>query len=63
MKEKNIPLKNDEDDLIFLENNFPNLFIHNKSVVNSINKRFRPDYQSLNLKLIIEFDGYSHYCN
>lgn len=38
------------------------LFIHDKAVPNSINKRLRPDYRNDELKLIIEFDGDSHYC-
>ncbi len=42
---------------------FPkNDFIHDKSVPNSKNKRLRPDYRSDERKLIIEFDGDSHYC-
>jgi len=48
---------------IFLNLYFKDLFIHNKAVIESKNKRFRPDYQSKKLKIIIEFDGYSHYCN
>lgn len=42
---------------------FPsNTFVYNKSVPNSTNKRFRPDYRCDELRLIVEFDGYSHYC-
>ena len=36
-------------------------FIHDKCVPNS-NSRKRPDYRNEKLKLIIEFDGHSHYC-
>lgn len=40
---------------------FPNYkFIHNRSVPNS-NCRYRPDYRNDELKLIVEFDGYTHY--
>lgn len=39
-----------------------NDFIHDKSVEGSKNKRRRPDYQSKERMLIIEFDGDSHYC-
>jgi hypothetical protein len=35
-------------------------FIRNKCVPNS-NSKYRPDYRNDNLKLIVEFDGYSHY--
>lgn len=46
-----------------LDELFPNNdFIHDKSVPNSSNKRRRPDYRSDDRKLIIEFDGDSHYC-
>ncbi len=46
-----------------LNNLFPShVFIHDKSVPGSKNKRFRPDYRCDALKLIVEFDGYSHYC-
>lgn len=38
-------------------------FIHNKFVPNSNLKRFRPDYRCDELSVIIEFDGYAHYCN
>ena len=38
------------------------VFIYDKSVPNSENKRLRPDYRCEDLKLIIEFDGESHYC-
>lgn len=38
-----------------------NDFVRNKSVPNSINKRRRPDYRSEKYKLILEFDGDSHY--
>lgn len=37
-------------------------WIHNKTVVNSGSK-FRPDYLSDSLKIIVEFNGYSHYTN
>lgn len=37
-------------------------FIHDKIVPNSKNKRMRPDFRCEELKLIIEFDGDSHYC-
>jgi len=37
-------------------------FIHDKSVPHSKNKRMRPDFRCDELKLIIEFDGDSHYC-
>ncbi|WP_051786157.1 PDDEXK family nuclease [Endozoicomonas numazuensis] len=36
--------------------------IHDKSVPNSKNKRRRPDYRFVSKKLIVEFDGDSHYC-
>ncbi|MGQ4006111.1 DUF559 domain-containing protein [Francisellaceae bacterium CB300] len=36
-------------------------FIHDKSVPNSKNKRMRPDFRCDKLKLILEFDGDSHY--
>lgn len=38
-------------------------WIHNKTIgkVNGINYRNRPDYRSVKLKLIIEFDGPHHY--
>ena len=39
-----------------------NQFVHDKSVPNSENKRLRPDYRNDELKLILEFDGDSHYC-
>lgn len=38
------------------------VFIHDKSVPESINKRLRPDYRNDALQLILEFDGDSHYC-
>ena len=42
---------------------FPdNDFIHDRSVPNSQNKRRRPDFRSDSRKLILEFDGDSHYC-
>lgn len=42
----------------------PNLnFINNKNVPNSILKRHRPDYRCEEIKLILEFDGYRHYCD
>jgi hypothetical protein len=37
-------------------------FIHDKGVPKSKNKRMRPDFRCEELKLIIEFDGDSHYC-
>ncbi|UCZ76777.1 endonuclease domain-containing protein [Dickeya zeae] len=37
-------------------------FVHNKSVPNSKNRRHRPDYRCDSAKLIIEFDGDTHYC-
>jgi hypothetical protein len=36
--------------------------IHDKSVPNAINKRRRPDFRFEQRKLIVEFDGDSHYC-
>lgn len=48
---------------------FPNTndWIHDKVVkglmVNGKQSRFRPDYRSENLKLIVEFDGIQHYQN
>ena len=40
---------------------FPNvLWIRNKTIPNSARK-FRPDFRSDELKLIIEFNGYQHY--
>jgi len=48
---------------LILDELFPiNDFIHDKSVPDSKNKRRRPDYRSDERKLIIEFDGDSHYC-
>jgi len=42
---------------------FPNNdFIHNKGVPEANNTRTRPDYRSKERKLIIEFDGDTHYC-
>lgn len=42
---------------------FPALeFVHDKSVPGSKNARWRPDYRCEKIKLIIEFDGDSHYC-
>lgn len=37
-------------------------FIYNKAVPGATNQRFRPDYRCERKKLIIEFDGYAHYC-
>ncbi len=37
-------------------------FIHDKAVPEAKNKRRRPDYRCESEKLIIEFDGYAHYC-
>ena len=37
-------------------------FIHDKSVPGSANNRWRPDYRCEINKLIVEFDGDSHYC-
>lgn len=48
---------------LFLNEFFPNDFIHNKCVNKSLNKRFKPDYCSEKMKIIIEFDGYLHYNN
>ncbi len=39
-----------------------NEFIHDKAVPNAQNRRMRPDFRCEELKLIIEFDGDSHYC-
>ena len=39
-----------------------NDFIHDKAVPGSTNKRLRPDYRSDEMKIILEFDGDSHYC-
>jgi len=48
---------------LILNELFPNNdFIHDKSVPDSKNKQLRPDYRSEERKLIIEFDGDSHYC-
>ena len=48
---------------LILNELFPNNdFIHDKSVTRSKNKRLRPDCRSKERKLIIEFDGDSHYC-
>ena len=45
------------------ENLLPNeAIIHDKAVPNSTNKRRRPDYRFEERKLIVEFDGDSHYC-
>ncbi len=45
-----------------LDRLFPNNdFEHDKSVPGSSNKRTRPDYRSDSMKLILEFDGDSHY--
>jgi hypothetical protein len=55
LTEKNLGLILDE---LYPDNDF----IHDKSVPNSKNKRRRPDYRSEERKLIIEFDGDSHYC-
>lgn len=38
-------------------------FEHDKIVPNSSLRRMRPDYRCEDLKLILEFNGYSHYCN
>jgi len=37
-------------------------FVHDKGVPEAENKRRRPDYRCASEKLIIEFDGYAHYC-
>ena len=37
-------------------------FIRDRIVPNSLS-RCRPDYRSVDLMLIIEFDGYKHYCS
>jgi hypothetical protein len=48
---------------IILNELFPdNDFIHDKAVPNSKNKRLRPDFRSDEMKIILEFDGDSHYC-
>ena len=48
---------------LILNELFPNNdFIHDKAVPDSINKRLRPDYRSDEMKIILEFDGDSHYC-
>ena len=48
---------------LILNELFPdNDFIHDKAVPGSTNKRLRPDYRSDKMKIIIEFDGDSHYC-
>ncbi len=48
---------------LIIDELFPNNdFIHDRSVPDSKNKRLRPDYRSEERKLIIEFDGDSHYC-
>lgn len=48
---------------LILEKIKPNYeFLHDKSVPNSTNKRMRPDFRNDELKLILEFDGDSHYC-
>lgn len=36
-------------------------FVHDKSVPGSNNTRWRPDYRCEKIKLIVEFDGDSHY--
>jgi len=38
-------------------------WIKNQSVPNYENKRLKPDYRNENIKVIVEFNGYSHYCN
>lgn len=48
---------------LILNELFPNNdFIHDKAVPDSTNKRLRPDYRSDEMKIILEFDGDSHYC-
>jgi hypothetical protein len=37
-------------------------YVHDKSVPAARNKMLRPDYRFEELKLIVEFDGDSHYC-
>ena len=37
-------------------------FVHNKGVPEAVNKRRRPDFRCERNKLIIEFDGDTHYC-
>lgn len=37
-------------------------FVHDKAVPHAKNKRRRPDYRCDSKKLIIEFDGDTHYC-
>lgn len=37
-------------------------FVHDKAVPDAKNKRRRPDYRCDSEKLIIEFDGDTHYC-
>lgn len=46
----------------YLEYMFDFDIVHDKSVPNS-NIRNRPDYRIEELKLLIEFDGYRHFCN
>lgn len=38
-------------------------FEYDKVVPGSALRRMRPDYRCEELKLILEFNGYSHYCN
>ena len=45
---------------VFLQNTFPNNWVHDKIVPNS-NIKNRPDYRCDELKMIVEFDGYLHY--
>lgn len=48
----------------YLGSIFPNIkdWEHDKVIPNS-NKKYRPDYRSEKLKLIVEFDGLPHYQN
>ncbi|NQY20926.1 MAG: DUF559 domain-containing protein [Campylobacteraceae bacterium] len=59
-----MPIYLTEENLaIILNELFPeNDFIRDKSVPNSKNKRLRPDFRSDKMKIILEFDGDSHYC-
>lgn len=47
---------------LFLQDRIAEDFIRNKTIPNT-GTRFRPDFRSESLKLIIEFDGYLHYNN
>ena len=48
---------------LILNDLFPhNDFLHDKAVPYAINKRLRPDYRSDEMKIILEYDGDSYYC-